>query len=38
MLPIYEAIDIVSVISKTVGHTQPWVVVAKTQWVSSPLW
>ncbi len=30
MLPIFEAIDIISVIPKNVGHTQPWVVVAKT--------
>ena len=30
MLPVYEAIDIVQVISKQSGHTQPWVVVANT--------
>jgi hypothetical protein len=30
MLPVYEAIDIIKVIPETVGHTQPWVVLANT--------
>lgn len=30
MLPVYEAIDIVKVINKNVGHTQPWVVLTRT--------
>jgi len=30
MLPIYEAIDIIDVISEKAGHTKPWVVMAKT--------
>jgi len=30
MLPVYEAIDIIKVIPATVGHTQPWVVLANT--------
>jgi hypothetical protein len=30
MLPIYEAIDIIKIIPQTVGHTQPWVVLANT--------
>lgn len=30
MLPVYEAIDIIKVIPASVGHTQPWVVLANT--------
>jgi hypothetical protein len=30
MLPVYEAIEIRSKISKNVGHTEPWVVLANT--------
>ena len=30
MLPVYEALDIVEIISKKVGHTQPWVILANT--------
>lgn len=30
MLPIYEAIDLIEVISENVGHTKPWVVLANT--------
>ena len=30
MLPVYEAIDIVQVISQQSGHTRPWVVLANT--------
>ncbi len=30
MLPVYEALDIVKVIAKNVGHTQPWVIIANT--------
>lgn len=30
MLPVYEAIDVIKVISEDVGHTKPWVVLAKT--------
>ena len=30
MLPIYEAIDVIEVINENVGHTKPWVVLAKT--------
>ncbi len=30
MLPVYEAIDIKSILSKKVGHTEPWVVLVNT--------
>ena len=30
MIPIYDAIDVIEIIPETVGHTQPWVVLANT--------
>lgn len=31
MLPVYEAMEIVKVIDASIGHTKPWVVLAKTE-------